>query len=85
MNYENGMYNKTELFYGIKTSQPNILKGVIIGKKSWGLWKNEWSDGISEGLFKLKDITDEFTNRNIEIPESLMMDFKNTIIKKLKK
>jgi hypothetical protein len=61
------------------------LQGVIIGKKSWGLWKNEWSDGISEGLFSKKEILQQFEENNIKIPESLMQDFENTILKKIMK
>ena len=85
MNFENGSYSKEEVFEGIKTIHPNILKGVIIGKKSWGLWKNEWSDGISECLFSLTEITQQFTDKNIIIPKSLMIDFENTIYRKKKK
>ena len=80
--FENGVYSKEEILQGIKTKHPNILKGVIIGKKSWGLWKNEWSDGISEGLFTLNEILEEFKNYNINIPESLFQDFINTIHRK---
>lgn len=80
--FDNGIYSKEEIFLGIKTFQPNTLKGVIIGKKSWGLWKNEWSSGISEGLFTKEEIVNEFTKHNIKIPDSLMLDFDNTIHKK---
>ena len=85
MNFENGSYSKEEVFKGIITSHPNILKGVIVGKKSWGLWKNEWSDGISECLFTIDEIIQEFTDKNIRIPESLLKDFENTIYRKKKK
>ncbi len=81
--FDNGIYSKEEISKGIKTKHPNILKGVIIGKKSWGLWKNEWSDGISEGSFTKKEILQQFEERNIKIPESLMLDFENTIYKKI--
>ena len=46
-----------------------FLKGVIIGKKGWGLWKNEWSKGISEYLFRIEDIVKEFTKYGITILE----------------
>jgi hypothetical protein len=82
MKFENGDYKGLPT---LKTKHPNILKGVIIGKKSWGLWKNEWIDGIIEGSFSIKEILQQFTDNNIEIPESLMTDFKNTIIKKINK
>jgi hypothetical protein len=54
-----------------------------MGKKSWGLWKNEWSDGISDGLFTINEILEEFNKYNIKMPESLYQDFLNTIMKKL--
>jgi hypothetical protein len=85
MNFENGKYSKEEVFEGIKTCHPNILKGVIIGKKSWGLWRNEWSDGISECLFTLDEIVQQFTDKNIVIPEPLLKDLENTIHRKKKK
>lgn len=80
--FENGEFkrsNASNLF----TRHPNISKGVIVGKKSWGLWSDEWTDGISEGLFTKKEILDEFKNRNIEIPEPLLIDFENKIHKKV--
>ena len=80
MNFENGVYKGLPT---IKTKHPNILKGVIVGKKSWGLWKNEWTDGIVEGSFSKKEILQQFTDNNIRIPESLMTDFNNTIHKKV--
>ena len=83
--FDNGVYTKDQIYEGIETKHPNILKGVLIGKKSWGLWKNEWSDGISEGLFTEREIIQQFTDCNIQIPESLMTDFHNTIYKKILK
>lgn len=83
--FDNGVYSPQEIFEGIETKHPNILKGVIIGKKSWGLWKNEWSEGISEGLFRQQEIIKEFTDHGIEIPESLMKDFDNTILRLMSK
>jgi hypothetical protein len=58
---------------------------VIIGKKSWGLFLNEWSDGIVEGSFTKKEIIKEFYENNIIIPESLLKDFENRIIQKINK
>ena len=83
--FDNGVYSKDEIFEGIKTKHPNILKGVIIGKKSWGLWMNEWSDGISECLFTISEILEQFEDNNIKIPDSLMKDFLNTISRKFDK
>ena len=69
----------------IITNQPNILKGVIIGKKSWGLWLQEYSDGVIEGSFTKKEILNEFIIRDIKIPDPFLLDFNNTIIRKFKK
>lgn len=80
--YDNGQYQQGKQ---IITRHPNIVKGVIIGKKSWGLWVNEWSDGISEGLFTKWEILEEFSSRDITIPEPLLKDFENRIINKIKK
>jgi hypothetical protein len=79
-NFENGKYPKHE---EIPTRHPNILKGVIIGKKSWGLHVKMWSDGISEGCFTMKEILEQFYEVNIEIPEPFLKDFRNTIYKKI--
>ena len=54
----------------------------MIGKKSWGLHVDMWSDGIVEWTFTLEEILEEFSSRNIEIPESFLQDFKNRIDKK---
>ncbi len=64
------------------TRHPNILKSVMIGKKSWGLWVDTWSDGIVDWTFTLEEILEEFSSRNIEIPDSFLLDFKNRIQKK---
>jgi hypothetical protein len=66
----------------ITTRHPNILKSLIIGKKGWGLWRNQWTDGISEGLFTYSDIMDEFTKRGIEIPEPLILEFNKELYNK---
>lgn len=76
--FEDGFYKgKT-----ITSRHPNITRTVIIGKKAWGLWKNEWSEGISEGTFTFGEILREFTDLDIEVPEPLLEDFHNTIWKK---
>jgi hypothetical protein len=43
-----------------------------------------WSEGISEGSFTKHEILDEFKRFNITIPESLLLDFNNQIVKKVK-
>lgn len=80
--YDNGQYGQGK---PIITRHPNIVKGVITGKKSWGLWINQWSDGIVEGTFSKREILEDFDKLNITIPESLMKDFDNRIINKMKK
>ena len=77
--FDDGEYKQKK----ITSRHPNIVKGVIIGKKSWGLWKNEWCDGIVEGSFRKKDILEEFEKLKITIPEPLYLDFENTIERKL--
>lgn len=80
--YDNGQYQQGKQ---IITRHPNIVKGVITGKKSWGLWVNQWSDGIVEGTFTQKEILQQFEDNGILIPESLLKDFDNRIINKMKK
>lgn len=62
--------------------QNNVLRGVIIGKKSWGLHVDMWSDGIAECSFTEREILQEFSSRNIVIPQPLLLDFYNTIDRK---
>lgn len=76
---ENGEYKQGEIPI---TRHSNILKGVITGKKGWGLWVDQWSDGIVEWSFTEEEILGEFQKRNIQIPEPLLLDFKNRIKKK---
>jgi len=59
----------------------NILKGVITGKKGWGLWVKTWSEGIVDFCFTKEEILEEFTKRDIEIPEPLMKEWDNLIDK----
>lgn len=40
--FENGLMKLDKL----SCRHPNTLKGVIVGKKSWGLFLNEWTNGI---------------------------------------
>lgn len=77
--FENGEYKLGKIPV---TRHPNILKAAIIGKKGWGLWVNEWSDGICDWSFTLDEILKEFSDLNITIPESFLQDFKNRIEKK---
>lgn len=79
---ENGEYKPGEI---PKTRHPNILKGVISGKKGWGLWVDQWSDGIVDWTFTEEEILGEFEKRGIKIPEPLLRDFYNRIDKKKRK
>jgi hypothetical protein len=65
------------------SQHPNIAKGVIVGKKSWGLWLNQWTDGIAEGCFTKQEILSEFEEKGIKIPESLLTDFNNRLYQKV--
>ena len=76
--YEDGLFKHKD----IVSFHPNVLRGVIVGKKSWGLWVDQWSDGIIECTFTLEEIVQEFDDRNIKIPESLFRDFQNRIRQK---
>jgi hypothetical protein len=60
----------------------NILKTVIIGKKSWGLWLDQWTDGIVDWTFTKEEILSQFEEKNIKIPESFLKDFENTLERK---
>lgn len=77
--YDNGVFSKVDI---IPSIHPNILKGVITGKKSWGLWVDQFCEGISEGTFKKEDILGEFEKKGIKIPESLLRDFENRLLQK---
>lgn len=76
--YDNGRFKNT-----LPVSRhPNILKSVIIGKKGWGLWCEQWSQGIVEWTFTKEEILNEFVKRDITIPEPLMKEWDNLIQRK---
>lgn len=77
--YDNGDY---KLGKPIETCHPNIVKAVIVGKKSWGLWVDQWSDGIVDGTFFQREIEQEFEDKGVKIPLSLLKDFDNRIYRK---
>ena len=77
--HEDGFYKGGK---SIITRHPNILKSVLIGKKGWGLWLDQWSDGIVEWTFTKEEILNEFKIRDIEIPEPFMLEFDQLILKK---
>lgn len=76
--FENGEIKINNL----KSRHSNILKGVIIGKKSWGLFLNETTDGIVECSFTKEEIFEQFYEKGIKIPEPFILDFDNTILRK---
>ena len=68
--FDNGLYkNKT-----IYTRHPNIVNGVIKGKKSWGLWVKEWGMGISECNFTKLEVLRNFEEYDIIIPNSFLKE-----------
>ena len=80
------MYNDGQFKFEIpKSKHPNILKAVIVGKKSWGLWLDQWTDGIVDHCFTKEDILEEFSKKGIIIPESFLNDFNNTLERKRNK
>ena len=79
---ENGEIKRNNI---IKTRHPNIVKAVVSGKRSFGLWSDQWSDGIVDWSFTEEEILGEFQKRNIKIPKPLLIDFYNRIDKKKRK
>lgn len=77
--HEDGHYSKKDF---IETSQPNVLRAALIGKKGWGLWTDQWSDGIAERSFSKDEILNEFVERGINVPVSMMKEFDDRIDKK---
>lgn len=79
--YDNGRFKfKTPV-----SRHPNILRGVIIGKKGWGLWVEQWSQGIVDWSFTKEEILEEFSKRNIEVPEPLMLEWDKLLERKRRK
>jgi hypothetical protein len=76
--YDNGRFKLTTPI----TRHPNILKGIIIGKKGWGLWVSQYTEGIVDWTFTKEEILKEFEIRDIDIPESLMLEWDKLIQKK---
>ena len=76
--FDDGKYNKGEK---IITKHPNIVKSVITGKKGWGLWRKQWSEGIGDCLFTREEILSEFIDKGIVIPDSLLKEFDDFILK----
>ncbi len=65
-----------------RSKHPNILRCVITGKKSWGLWLDQWTDGIVDWTFTREEILEIFEEKGIKIPDSFLLDFDNTTTRK---
>ena len=76
--FESGEIN----IHNLRSKHPNVFKSVIIGKKSWGLNLEQWSNGINEWCFTKEDILNEFEKNNIKIPKPLLKEFNNIIERK---
>jgi hypothetical protein len=82
--YDDGKY-KPSLQRKMETRQPNLLNAAIVGKAGWGLWVDQWSDGIVEGSFTIREILDIFKERGVVVPESFLTEFYNVIHRKMMK
>ncbi len=79
--YDNGRFKyKTPI-----SRHPNILRGVIIGKKGWGLWCDQWTEGIVDWSFTEEEILGEFDKLGIIIPDSLKLEWDKLIERKKNK
>lgn len=76
--YDNGRFKNIKPI----SKHPNILRAIIIGKKGWGLWVSQWTDGIIDWTFTQEEILQEFIDKDIEIPESLMLEWNKLIDKR---
>lgn len=76
--FDDGQYNNEQK---IESRQNNVLQGVIIAKKSWGLHVKIWTEGIVERDFTIEEIINDFERSGITIPESLMKGFINEVKK----
>ena len=74
--YEDGHFKNEP----IVSRHSNILRALIISKKSWGLFVQEWTDGICEWCFTKEELLGQF--EEIEIPESFIKDFDNVLERK---
>lgn len=79
--YDNGRFKHMNPI----SRHPNILRAVIVGKKGWGLWVEQWSQGIVDWSFTKDEILEEFEKHDIEIPESLMKEWDKLIERKKQK
>lgn len=52
----------------------NILRGVIFGKKGWGLLVKNWSEGIGSGLFTKFEFFEMLNEYGIGLPDSIVSE-----------
>lgn len=78
--YDDGHYSRGK--NKMVSSQPRVMEVVIRGKKSWGLWVQQWTDGIVDWTFTEEEILGQFKEKGINIPESFFNDFQNVLSKK---
>lgn len=76
--FDDGQFKNTP----ITSRHPNIVQGVIMAKKSWGLFCKMWTDGIVEGTFTKSEIFSIFDNYGIVIPEQFKNEFENLLYTK---
>jgi len=76
--FEDGQFKGKQ----ITTTQPNVLFAVIAAKKGWGLWSDEWTDGIVDWCFSKEEILDQFEKVGLKIPDSFLLEFNNRIHRK---
>lgn len=76
--YENGSKS-------LITKHSNVLQAIIIGKKSWALHLDMWSNSIAEGtLFKF-ELLEYFQSCGVIIPAKFMQEFNNAVVIKRNK
>lgn len=80
--HEDGYYRKNGNGEKMFSRQSNILKSVIIAKKSWGLHVDMWSDGIAEWCFTKEELLKQFEDFGIKIPEPFLKEFDSAIERK---
>lgn len=80
--YDDGKY-ATHLQRRMETRHPNLLRAAIIAKAGWGLWVNEWSDGVVEGSFTKYEILQIFEEKGVIVPEHFLNEFHNAVTRKM--
>lgn len=76
--FEDGQYNNLQ---PMESRHNNVMKALIIAKKSWGLHVKMWTEGIVDCDFTIDEIVDAFTKHNITIPDGFLKGLKNEVLK----